>query len=347
MVNEPRTNGMVKEPRDGERIQQSASDERGELVRYLVRAFNSNKELRQRLGDLFHGLDAEGIEPGDIDAWVWARDERPETIKPLLGKMPRAEQALIISERIHPLLDDYPLLNDMGGWCIIRDSYRTWHGMYRFANLPLSADLRAVFRNGETEWFWEGVVGKLAREGVKGQPARRKRREKPTLLVADLWQKLGLTDDPDREKLLAAHRREWPVLEEPTIVERGTDYGDFEKGGMMPRIAFTINVNIPSDPRHYSYADVMSALDEFLDAARQEARRQYKAILEKAKAQGLKERPLNYKPWQSALWLYLVEVKGSSRGQIKEYEKVDRAQASRAVRRAAELLNVDQLGNLC
>jgi hypothetical protein len=219
--------------------------------------------------------------------------------------------------------------------------------MYRFANLPLSADLRAVFRNGETEWFWEGVVGKLAREGVKGQPARRKRREKPTLLVADLWQKLGLTDDPDREKLLAAHRREWPVLEEPTIVERGTDYGDFEKGGMMPRIAFTINVNIPSDPRHYSYADVMSALDEFLDAARQEARRQYKAILEKAKAQGLKERPLNYKPWQSALWLYLVEVKGSSRGQIKEYEKVDRAQASRAVRRAAELLNVDQLGNLC
>jgi hypothetical protein len=175
---------------------------------------------------------------------------------------------------------------------------------------------------------------------VKGQPARRKRREKPKLLYADLWEQLGLTDDPDREKLLAAHRREWPILTEPATVELGTEYGDLEQGGMVPCIAFTINVNIPSDPRYRTYADVMSALDELFEAAREEARRQYRAILEKGKAQGLKERPLNYKVWQDALCLYLFAVEGDSMGQIAQYEKVDKAQVSRACRRAAELLGI-------
>jgi hypothetical protein len=332
---------MVKEPRDGERRQQSASDERGELVHYLLCAFNSNKALRKRLGDIFHGLEAEGIDPGDVDAWVWAAGTKLDALKQLVGLMPGAEHAVIISERVNPLLERYPLLKALGGWSLIQNSYDDWHSLASLATVPLSADLRALMRNKETQWFEEGVKGKLAPESVKGQPARRKRREKPTLLDADLWEQLGLTDDPDREKLLAAHRREWPVLVEPTIVELGTDYGDLEQGSMMPRIAFTIDVNIPSDPRHYSYADVMSALDELFEAARKEARRQYRAILEKGKAQGLKERPLNHKVWQDALCLYLFAVEGKSMGWIQQNANVNKAQVSRACRRAAELLGIE------
>jgi hypothetical protein len=331
MVNEPRTNGMVKEPRDGERRQQSASDERRELVHYLLCAFNGNKALRQRLGALFHELEAEGIDPRDVDAWSWAASTKLDAVKQLVGLMPGAEHAVIISERVNPLLERYPLLKALGGWSLIQNSYDDWHYLSRFATLSLSADLRALLRNKETEWFREGVEGKEDPDGG---------REKPKLLVADLWEKLGLADDPDRDKLLAAHRREWPILTEPATVELGTEYDDFEKGGMVPCVSFTINVSIPSDPRHYSYADVMSALDEFLEAARKETRRQYKAILKRGKEQGLKERPANYKPWQSALWLYLVMVRGKSPGWIAKEGGVDESQVSRSCKRAVELLGL-------
>jgi hypothetical protein len=254
-----------------------------------------------------------------------------DALKQLVGLMPGAEHAVIISERVNPLLERYPLLKALGGWSLIQNSYDDWHSLASLATVPLSADLRALLRNKETEWFVEGVVEKLTPDGG---------REKPKLLVADLWEKLGLTDDPDREKLLAAHRREWPVLAEPAIVELGTDYGDLEQGSMMPRIAFTIDVNIPSDPRHYSYADVMSALDEYLEAARKETRRQYRAILKRGKEQGLRERPANYKPWQSALWLYLVKVRGKSPGWIAKEGEVDESQVSRSCKRAVELLGL-------
>jgi hypothetical protein len=331
MVNEPRTDETVKKPRSGERIQQSASDERRELVLHLLCAFNSNKELRQQLGDIFRELEAAGIEPGDFEAWAWAASMRLDAIKQLVGRMPGAEHAVIISEMVNPLLERYPLLKALDGWPIMRDSYQYWHDISRLATVPLSADLRALFRREEPEWFWAGVGGKAGRGG---------RTENPTLLYADLWERVGLTDDPDRSKLLYAHHREWPILDLPRSMECAVDYGEFERGGLVPRITFTIEVDIPLDPQHHTYTGVMKALEERFEAARKETDRQYKAILERGKEQGLKERPANPKLWQYARWLYLVEVQGKSMGWIQKYENVDKAQVSRACRSAAELLDI-------